>query len=433
MSFTEELIMSILTPARIKSEFIDKSGSFEEVSRKLSVSADELEAYCFSLCKEHPEEFDLKYFLTKEWFDDKLTRFDNLVELANLTGIHYRTLFYYKQKFFPERRRNLAKEISRDALWKLYVEQELTDKDIAKMYDTNTANIKYLRQTYDIAASDRKPLDEKLPIEMFHRLYVISKLGLGQIASLYNSSRTTITDLKSRYAGSDHPLAKDIRETNNMGYYPRFLEDLLQLISKEELCRELRTKTIFEVAAQYKLIAPTANSLVPLSKEWFKAELLSKNVATIAKENNMTPARVSILISELGLENLDRSERISEALLRELYINRCWSDTKIAKHLGVSSGTVKRIRLRYRILSEQRPTVEERIPPELFRYLYIEEKMSLYQIAIAFDIASPKIRELRQEYIAEGYTEFAHRSSFKIQPERLEYLNKLIHLNLLKK
>lgn len=425
--------MEKLTPELIRAEFIEKAGTLDEVSKKLSIPIDKLEAYCFSLCKNNPDEFDLKYFLTKAWFEDKLSRFDSLVEIANHTGIHYRTLCYFKQKFIPENRRNLSKEISRDTLWKLYVEQEMTDKAIAQMYGTNTANIKYLRQTYDIVAGDRKSLDEKLPIELFHRLYVVSKLGLGQIASLYNSSRTTVTELKNRYSEAGHPLSGEIAATNNMGYYPRFLEDLLQLISKEDLCRELRTKTIFEVAAQYKLIAPTANSLTPLSKEWFKAELLTKNVATIAKENNMAPSRVSVLLSEFGLESTVRSERISEELLRELFINRCWSDAKIAKHLSVSAGTVKRLRLKYKILSEQRPSIEERIPPELFRYLYIEEKMNLVQIATAFDVANPKIHALRHKYIADGYTEFAHRTSIHIQPERLEYLYKQIHLNLLKK
>lgn len=425
--------MTDLTPTLIRSEFIEKPGSFDEVSAKLSVDTDELEAFCFALCKSDPEGFDYKYFLTQAWFEVKLPQFDTLVELANHTGIHYRTLCYFKQKFFPEKRRNLTVEISRETLRQLYVQQELSDKAIAQMYDTNTANIKYLRQTYEISASDRKPLEEKLPIQMFHRLYVVSKLGLGQIASLYNSSRTTVTELKTKYAALDHPLSNDIAAANNMGYYPRFLEDLLQLVSKEDLCRELRTKTIFEVAAQHKLIAPTVNSLIPLSKEWFKAELLTKTLATIARENNITLSRVSVLINEYGLENPSRTERLSEKLLRELFINRCWSDAKIGRHLGVSSGTVKQFRLKHKVLSDQRPSVEERIPPEVFRYLYIQEKMSLFQIAAAYEIAGSKISDLRQKYIADGYTEFAHRTAIRIHPERLEYLNKQIHLNLLKK
>lgn len=425
--------MTKLTPELIYNEFVENGNTFEAVADKYSISIEELEAFCFSLCKEQPDKFDLKHFASKDWFEKKLSELGSLVALANYTGIHYRKLHYLRTKLCPEGSRNLSDEISRDTLWGLYVEQELTDKAIADMYGVKTANIKHLRQTYGIAATDRKPLEEKLPIELFHRLYVVSKLGLGQIASLYNSSRVTVTQLKTRYAEAGHLLSDEIANTNNMGYYPRFMEELLQLISKEELCNELRTKTIFEVAARYKLIAPTTNSLIPLSKEWFKAELLTKSIRTIAKENNMTQGRVSVLLSEYGLDNPARTGRISKELLHELFVVRCWSDEKIAKHLSISAGTIKRLRIQYRILNEQRPSVEERIPPELFRYLYIEEKMNLLQIAAAFDIADSKIRELRKKYINDGYTEFAHRTSIHIQPERLEYLNKMIHLNLLKK
>ena len=365
--------MATLTPEIIRAEFIEKSGTFQAVAKKLSVNADELEAYCLSLCKQNPDEFSYKTFLTKSWFEEKLTEYGSLVDVANHTGIHYRTLCHFKNKVLPNKRRDLSREISQDDLRQLYVQQELTDKAIAALYNTSTYKIKYLRQTYGIVPAERKPLCEKLPIELFYRLYVVSKLGLGQIASLYNTSRITIASLRDRYAAEQHPLSKKIADTNNTGSYPRFLEELTQIVSKEELINELRTKTVFEVAAQHNLIAPTANSLTPLSKEWLEAELLTKNIATIADENNMTRSRMSILVGEYGLESSARSERVTEELLRELYINRCWSDAKIAKHLGVATGTVKRIRLEHKMFSNQRPTVEERIPPKLFKYIYIDE------------------------------------------------------------
>ena len=80
--------MSILTPEIIRAEFIEKNGTFPAVADKLSVSAEELEAYCFSLCKQHPDEFNYGSFLTKSWFEEKLTEYDSLVDIANHTGIH---------------------------------------------------------------------------------------------------------------------------------------------------------------------------------------------------------------------------------------------------------------------------------------------------------------------------------------------------------
>ena len=47
--------MKSLTPEIIRAEFIEKTGSLDEVAEKLSVPVDRLEAYCFSLCKAIPK------------------------------------------------------------------------------------------------------------------------------------------------------------------------------------------------------------------------------------------------------------------------------------------------------------------------------------------------------------------------------------------
>lgn len=425
--------MRSLTPEIIRAEFIEKTGSLDEVAEKLSVPVDRLEAYCFSLCKSDPENFKYTEFITKQWFEEKLTKYSTLVEISNATGIHYRTLCTLKQKFIPERPRHLSKEITREELWQMYVVEEMTDKSIAKRYNTDVASIKRLRGTYDIMASDRTPLENKLPIELFHRMYVVSKLSLSLIATLHNTSRVTLTELRDKYIAMGHPLSQEIADTDNTGYYPRFMGALMQLISKEDLCRELKTKTIYEIAAQYKLIAPTVNSHTPLSKEWLKAELMTKSVKQIASETNMSVSRLYVIISEYGLSEATRTFHIDPNILRELFINRCWSDETIAEHLGVSPATVKRERLSHKILSDQRPPIENRISVEMFRYLFIEERMSLVQIGTAFRVSDAKIRELRKKYVAMGHTELAERQSNRITPERLEFLYKQIHLNLLKK
>ncbi len=425
--------MKSLTPELIRAEFVEKNGSIHEVANRLSIPISDLEAFCFSLCASDPEEFKYSLFITKEWLQDKFSKYGSLVEIANETGIHYRALYTLKQKLLPEKTRHLSKEITRDELWQMYVIEEMTDKRIAQKYDTDVASIKRLRNAYDILSSDRTPLETKLPIELFHRMYVVSKLGLSQIATLYDTSRVTLMHLRDKYIASGHSLSQEIADTDNTGLYPRFMGDLMQLISKEDLCRELKTKTIYEIAAQYRLIAPTANSHTPLSKEWLKAELMTKSVAQIASETNMSASRLSVIIGEYDLGDSVRALHIEPNVLRELFINRCWSDETIANHLGVSQFTVRRERLKYKIFSDQRPSVEERISVEMFRYLYIEERMSLVQIATAFSVSDAKLRELRKKYVAMGHKELANRQPNRISHERLEYLYKQIHLNILKK
>lgn len=420
-----------LTPELIQAEIIEKGSSMYTVAEKLGIPETDFEAYCLMLCKTKPEQFDYKSFLTKDWFLQKMQNHGSLIEIANATGIHYRTLCYFKAKHIPEKRRQLSKEISRDTLWQLYVEEEKSDKEISDMYGTNIANIKRLRASYDIAASDRTPIDRKLPIELFHRMYVVSHLGLGQIASLFNTSRQTVTALKESYANAGHPLSNEIGSANNGGYYPRYLDQLLQILTKKELIEALKTKTLQEIAALHNLVAPTANRLSPMTKEWLEAELMIKSEATIAEENHITASRLSSILKELGIRKSSKISRLSEEVLRELYLNRCWSDQTIADHLGVSAATVRKERLEHKIFSDMRPNEQQRIPPELFHYLYIEEGMSLIQIGTAYGISAAKIRTLRQFYVDSGHKDLEKRGP-KITYERLQYLYKLIHLDLLK-
>ena len=331
----------------------------------------------------------------------------------------------------PKYKERVRSMISRDMLWNLYVEEKKTDAEIAALYGVNAPSVKRLRTIYDISSSDRTPLPERLPIELFHRMYVVSRIGLGQIAELFDSSRTTITALKRQYSSSDHPLAKEIASTTNCGYYPRHLSELMEIMDRSELIEELKTKTVFEIASWQGLIPLSANQHPPMTKEWLEAELLNKSEATIAEEHHITPARLSIIVNELGAKKPNRLDRLTEELLRELYLTCCWSDETIAKHIGVSYASVKRQRQKYGISFDMRPSEYERIPPELFRYLYIEEGMSLVQIGEAFHISDAKIRAMKQKYIEDGYTDLQRRGP-KVTPERLQYLNKLIHLNQLK-
>lgn len=330
----------------------------------------------------------------------------------------------------PGQRRRIKDVLTRDLLWQLYVEERMTDAEIAAQYNTQGYTVKRLRAAYDISASDRVSITNRLPIELFHQMYVVSHIGLGQIAELFDTSRQTITALRDQYIASNHPLSTAIAETNNCGYYPRHLPELLQLLSKDELIESLRTKTIYEVAALQGLVPFTSNGLSPMTKDWLEAELKIKNEATIARENHITAPRLSTIMKELGVKRPSKASKLTEPLLRELYLNYCWSDQTIADHLGVSSALVRSVRYQYNILSDMRPSEAERIPPDLFHFLYVEEGMSLLQIGDAYSISDAKIRALKQKYIDDGHTDLQRRGA-KVIPERLVYLNKLIHLNRL--
>lgn len=420
-----------VTADDIKREFIDKQGTFCEVAAKFDVDVVALEKYCLNLCVLTPDEFHYKYFLTKEWFEEKIKKFGTLRAIADEYGIHYRTLCYFRSRAIPQKQRRIAKELDYKTLYDLYIEKEMTDREIAERYGTATVNVKRLRSSYGIGIKDRVSLEEKLPIELFHRLYVFHALGLGQIAELFQSSRASVTRLRDAYISMNLPLSAEIAKTNNVGKTSKLYKQLCLVMSKKELIQAMKKKTIVEIAGSHGIVQPTVNSLAPLSKEWLKAELLTKTLSQIADECAMSQTRISVLVSKYGLEKYAKIAGLNEPLLRELYIERGWSDVLIAKHLGVSSYYIKACRLNYGILKNQRPSAAEKITPVLFEYLYVKEKMPLREIATAYSFPIQEIRELRQKYITQGYERLKHRPAKAIIPERLMYLKKQIRLGIL--
>lgn len=420
-----------VTVEDIKREFIDRQGNFCDVAAKFDEDVAVLEKYCLDLCVFMPDEFHYKYFLTKEWFEEKLEKFGSLRAISDEYGIHYRTLCYFKSRVIPQKQRRIAKELDYETIYDLYIEKRMTDREIADLYGTATINIKRLRKNYEIGYKDRESLEEKLPIEVFHRFYVFHALGLGQIAELFQTSRVSVTKLRDAYISMNLPLSAEIESTNNVGRTSKLYKQLCLVMSKEDLIQALKKKTIVEIAGLQGITQPTANSLAPLSKEWLKAELLTKTTSQIAEECVTTPSRISALISKYGLEKYAKVAGLSELALRELYIERGWSDTLIAEHLGVSSYYIKSCRLNYGIHKDQRPSAAEKISPVLFDYLYVKEKMPLREIATAYSYPIQEIRELRQKYIAEGYERLKHRPAKAIIPERLMYLKKQIKLGIL--
>jgi len=421
--------MNILTPEFIERHIIKYKKTLLQVANESLIPLETLERYCFSLSKSYPNTFAPKYFITKDWLELKLEE-NTLVELANLTELHYRVIYSFKEKLCPDSRRKISDEISRDILWQLYVEEEMTDKAISQIYNTNPATIKRLRYSYNISPKNRKNLKEYLPIELFYRLYVVSRIGIPQIAKLYNTTRRSISVLKEEYIKQHSIFAKLIAKQDNTGYYPKYLSELIDILDSDTLIQELKTKTLFEVAYKYKLIPPTSNTHTPLSREWLQAELLSKNVNQISNDINISSSQLHVLIQKYKLSIPNRT-KIDESILNNLYISKCWDDLQIAEHFGVSASTIKRERFKYNITIDKRPPVEERIPPDLFKYLYINEKLTLAQISAIFDIPISKIRKLRKQYINNGHTELSKRGSGKISAIRLEYLKKQLNLGIL--
>lgn len=413
----------------IEEELFIKERSFQEAAERIGCTPEELELAAFALCKENPTCFNPKRILTKQWLEEK-RKTHSIIAICNITGMKYKHIQYELSKLGVTPKKPLGEIISKEEFYHLYAELEWTDKQIADKFGSTIYAVRRLRLTYGISDADRTPLAKKCPIEFFHRLFVQFGIGTVQIAELFDVNRAKITELRRQYVESGHPLAKEIADRINTGTNLELFAKLLQKVPHKTLAQEMRTKDIYQVAVEQGIIEQEANTYIPFSKEWLTSELQTKSIRQIASETDKSIDFISELVHKFGIPRPERHPKTEESVLRELFINRYWSDSEIASHLGLSSLTVKHQRLFYGIHADERLPYEEKLPAKLFISLYLKDGLSLAQISSATRVPQNRVRSLKNDYIASGYTELAGHRVTGVTNEKLEYITKQINLNL---
>lgn len=413
----------------IEAELFIKERTFQEAAEHIGCTPEDLELAAFALCKENPTRFNPKRILTKQWLEEK-RKTHSIIAICNITGMKYKHIQYELNKFGVAPKKPLSDIISKDELYHLYAELEWTDKQISDKYDSTIYAVRRLRLSYGICEADRTPLDRKCPIEFFHRLYVEFGIGTVQIADLFEVNRGKITELRRQYTECDHPFAPGIARKVNTGANLELFAKLLERVPRKTLIEELKKKDIYQVAVEQGIIAQDSNNYIPFSKEWLTCELQTKSIRQISAETEKSIDFISELIHKFDIPRPDRHPKTEESVLRELFINRYWSDAEIGSHLGLSPLTVKHQRLFYGIHADERLPYEEKLPAELFVSLYLKDGLSLVQISSATRVPQNRVRSLKNEYIASGHTELAGHRVTGVSSEKLEYITKQLNLNL---
>lgn len=92
--------------------------------------------------------------------------------------------------------------ISKEELKTLYLDELYTDKEIAEKFQVSASTVNLLRKKYGIPTIRTKSLRKlpnKLPKELFERLYLKEKWTLEEIANHYGCNIVSIIRLKKQY------------------------------------------------------------------------------------------------------------------------------------------------------------------------------------------------------------------------------------------
>lgn len=414
---------------RIYNEMFHNERTIVEAAVVIDCSIEDAEKAAFELCKEDKSLYKRFGIPTPEWLAEK-KKSSTISEIGELTGLNYKQVQYLLSKYQIAPRKPLREQLTKEDLCRLYVDQELSDSEIAEMYQCSAHTIKRLRADYDIQRDDRKTLEEKCPLELFHRLYVTFGIGTDQIAKLIGVTRANIAKLRELYVGVDSPLASEIASKRNTGINCELFAELLDKVPHTLLIEGLKNKDIQEIAMEYGVIGKPNNRYTPFTKKWLETELLTKTIRQVASENGKSTAYISGLVKEMKVSIPEKAKQVDEEILRELYLRRYWSDAEIGKHFNLAPVTIKKIRLSYGIHSTERMDYKERLTPQVFMSLYLHEGLNLAQIASATRVPPNIVRKLKKEYAASGYEQLAGQRIIGVTAEKLEYISKQINLNI---
>ena len=218
-------------------------------------------------------------------------------------------------------------------------------------------------------------------------------------------------------------LDEEIRTKRPLHAFQKIIELLLDKVNNLVLYEQLENHTLAQVAEMYEIIPAAEPGVETFSKEWLDILLHRMTVEQILREYHIGRAYIDSIMKDANLKPIPMIERLDVNSVRYLFIDCGWDEEEIAKALHSSKYTVSELLKREGISKKDRKSLEERLTIATFRTLFIEENLTLAQIAKIFRVTKQQVEELKSQYDTNDSKLAAHESS-GASTERFNYLLK---------
>lgn len=407
-------------------ELVNQGMTVSEMANHLQVDFELLsDFYCD--CSRHDRAgFPIRLLVTKPWLEEKL-RTLTVADICAETKISATAINRLCAKYGIERKPMLKTVLSPEVMYSLFVEQRLSDKEIASRYSFSTEWVKKLRRNYGISSDTRPTPEAKMSIEVFHRLFVEYGFTIKQIAAMLESKNYAVIDLKAQYAEHDSELGRDISDRKKYYAYQELIELLFEELEPVALLEQLKRYTLAEVAEMYGVIPAPIAGAKTFSKEWLEVLLKQRlSLDEIMATYHVGRAFLEKLIREHDLHEPTPDEFLDENLIRKLYCEDLWSDEEIAHSMKTAAYNIIAFRKARKIKRSKRYEISQRLPLDDFKHLYLIENMTLVQIAEMYDVSDKTISSLKALYAKQEPRLLAHTSG-GVSKERFMFLKKRLH------
>ncbi len=374
---------------------VEQNYSVLQMAGELDCDEQELELFYIKCFKENRYLFPLRVLLTPEWLKEKLQN-ASVLEISAYTGASptaiHRILSSYNMTT-PK----IVDVLTPEVLQALYIEQQLSAAEIAEQYKCSVDTVKKLLSAYKLSASNRSINKPNIDQKLFHTIYFEIAFSVSQIAEMLNCSTTYIKNiLRPEMISQGGPLAEDLKSRKNSTPYKNIADELYKKVEPIVLLELLRENNFTKVAEIYGIIPKTGYEL--FTKEWLEHLLSKMTLKEIAKTYMISYSYVKTLKDKYQLECSGVEERLDADLVRLLYLDNWWTEKEIAKTLDTSLYSVQKLLSKLGIGLRDRKSLKERLSSEEFAVLYLEEDLTLQQIAEVYGTSAEKISALRSEY-----------------------------------
>ena len=401
---------------------VNKHYTVEEMAEALDVDYNDLFDFYAECSFENRSDFPIGFLITQTWLEKKI-KTTPIATISLETRTSPSVIRRLAKKYGIPTKPMLKDVLTQEVLHALFVEQCLTDAQIAEKYSCSIETIKKLRSKYKITSDERIDRTAELSIEVFHKLYVTYGFTNPQLTQVLGISPYQLLCLRDKFANAGHPLSEEIANRKKSYTYQALIEELLKELDPALILELLSTKTIAEAAEMYGIIPPAEQGVETFSKKWLEIVLHKMDVTEIVKKYHIGAAYINNMMSEYGLKPVAVADRLDDELVRHLFVDKCWSDDQIAFLLGTSEYAIITLRKKKGIRPSQRPPLQERLPLDDFVQLYVEDNLTVAQIASLYGVSEKTIASLKLDYSISAPEIKSHTSS-GVSEDRLMALKK---------
>lgn len=366
--------------------------------------------------------FPIRLLITKSWLEEKIKKL-TIADICAETKTNYPLISRFCKAYGIERKPMLKNVLSPEVMYSLFVEQGMSDREIGQRFSVSFETVKRLRVSYGISSDTRSKAENRIPIELFHRLYVQYGFTDMQLASMLGGTHYTIREIRSQFSARDGVLAEEIRNRTKFFGFQDLIEILFRELEPVALYEHLKTSTLAEVAEMYQIIPPAIPGILTFSKEWFEQIVRRMSTTEIQKKYHIGKAYLKKMLDEYDLNGITPAESLDPILIQKLYCENYWSDEEIAQSLNTSVFVITSFRKDHGIKRSKRYEISQRLSAAEFKVLYLSENLTIAQIADLYGVSDKTMSALKALY-AKDDPDLLNHMSGGVSEERLQYLKK---------